>query len=41
MCTKFKPAHLDLPDDVPRHAGYPFRFMVKLLAARVAMLLHR
>jgi hypothetical protein len=41
MCTKFKPAHADLPDDVPRHAGYPFTFLVKLLVARVAMLLHR
>ena len=41
ICTKFKPAHADLPDDVPRHAGYPFTFLVKLLVARVAMLLHR
>jgi hypothetical protein len=39
--TKFKPEHCDLPNDVPRYATYPFKFVVKLMAARVAMLVGR
>jgi hypothetical protein len=41
ICTKFKPASCNIPSDVPSHAGYPLRFLVKLLAARIAMLLQR
>lgn len=39
VSTKF--ASGAVPDDVPRFAGYPARFAVKLLAARVAMLFDR
>lgn len=39
--TKSRPAGVDLPDDVPNHAGYSARFMAKLLAARISMLLRR
>jgi len=41
ICTKFKPGGVGLPDDVPSFSGYPLRFMAKLLASRVAMLLRR
>lgn len=39
ICTKFKPVGILLPDDVPNYRGYPPGLIVKLLAARVAMLL--
>lgn len=39
--TRSKPAGVDLPDDVPGHPGYPPKFMVKLVAARIAMLFRR
>ncbi len=39
--TKGKPAGIDLPDDAPTYPGYPARFLAKLLAARIAMLLCR
>lgn len=39
--TKAKPAGSELPNDVPSHSGYPLKFVAKLLAARVAMLLRR
>jgi hypothetical protein len=41
ICTKFKPENGDLPSDVPRYSSYPLKFLAKLLAARIAMLLHR
>jgi len=41
ICTKFKPDAIVLPDDVPNYKGYPPGFIVRLLAARVAMLLGR
>ena len=40
ICTKFKTGG-DLPNDVPCYPSYPPQFMVKLLAAKVAMLLRR
>jgi hypothetical protein len=41
ICTKFKPENGDVPRDVPAYAGFPVKFLAKLLAARIAMLLHR
>jgi hypothetical protein len=41
VCTKFKPDGVALSDDVPSYRGYPPGLIVKLLAARVAMLLRR
>jgi len=39
VCTKF--ATGDVPKDVPGFAGYPFKFIAKLMAARIAMLFGR
>jgi hypothetical protein len=39
--TKFKPKNGDVPSDVPSYPAFPLKFMAKLLAARIAMLLHR
>ena len=39
--TKSRPAGGDLPDDVPSYSGYSFKFMSKLFAAWIAMLLRR
>ena len=41
ICTKFKPGNNGIPDDAPSYPGYPFKFLAKLLSARVAMLLRR
>jgi hypothetical protein len=41
ICTKFKPASGDIPSDVPSYPWYPLKFLAKLLAARIAMLLGR
>jgi hypothetical protein len=41
ICTKFRSADVHLPDDVPNHKGFPFGFLAKLLAARLAMLVGR
>jgi hypothetical protein len=41
ICTKFKPSNPNIPSDVPGYPGYPFKFIVKLLGARVAMLLRK
>lgn len=40
-CTRFKPDGAVLSDDVPSYRGYPPGLIVRLLAARVAMLLGR
>jgi hypothetical protein len=40
ICTKFRPENGDIPCDVPSHPTYPFKFLAKLLAARIAILLH-
>jgi hypothetical protein len=39
--TRSKPDGVELPDNVPSYPGYPLGFVVKLLRARVAMLLGR
>jgi hypothetical protein len=41
ICTKFKPENGDVPNDVPSYPTFPLRFLAKLLAARIAMLLYR
>jgi len=41
ICTKFKPEKSDIPNDVPGYPTFPLKFLAKLLAARIAMLLHR
>ena len=41
ICTKFKPANVVLPDDVPSHPRYPAGLAVKLLSSRIAMLFGR
>ena len=41
ICTKFKPENGELPSDVPSYSSYPVKFLAKLVAARIAMLLHR
>jgi hypothetical protein len=41
ICTKFKPENGDLRSDVPGYSSYPVKFLAKLVAARIAMLLHR
>jgi hypothetical protein len=37
VMTKDKRGDVVLGDDVPNHAGYPGRFMMKLMVARIAM----
>lgn len=39
--TKYKPEGSDIPNDVPSYATFPLKFIAKLVAARIAMLLHR
>jgi hypothetical protein len=39
--TKSKPAGSDLPNDVPSYPGYSAKFMAKLFAAWIAMVLRR
>jgi hypothetical protein len=41
ICTKFMPQRASLPSDIPSYSGYPVRFMAKLVAAWVPMLLRR
>ena len=41
ICTKFKPENGDAPSDVPSYSSYPLKFLAKLVAAKIAMLLHR
>jgi hypothetical protein len=41
ICTKFKPENGDVPSDVPSYSTFPLKFLAKLLADRIAMLLHR
>lgn len=40
ICTKFKPDGRTIPTDVPQHSRYPMSFLVKLVLAKAAMLLH-
>lgn len=37
VMTKYRPAGVDLADDVPNCSGFSATFMLKLLAARIAM----
>jgi hypothetical protein len=39
--TKFKPGVADAPDNVPSYATYPFSFILRLVSAKIAMLLRR
>ena len=39
--TRFSPKHAELPKDLPAYSGFSLKFMVKLTAARIAMLIHR
>jgi hypothetical protein len=41
ICTKFGPEGGDVPGDVRAYSGFPLRFLTKLVAARISMLLHR
>jgi hypothetical protein len=41
ICTKFRPEGGDVPNDVRGYSGFPLRFLTKLIAARISMLLHR
>jgi hypothetical protein len=41
ICTKFKPKISDVPSDVRSCSTFPFKFVAKLVAARIAMLFHR
>ena len=39
--TKFKSENSDIPNDVPSYPTYPFKFLAKLVGAKIAMLHHR
>jgi hypothetical protein len=39
--TRFRPQGAEIPNDPPAYATFPLKFVVKLVAARVAMLFHR
>ncbi len=39
ICTKFRPENGKIPNDVPSSAMYPFGLLVKLMTAKIAMLL--
>ena len=41
ICTKFKPQSGDVPNDVRGYSGFPLKFVAKLVAAKIAMLLLR
>jgi hypothetical protein len=41
ICTRSKPDGVVLPDDLPKYDGFPPSLILRLLAARVAMLLGR
>jgi hypothetical protein len=41
ICTKFKPAGSALPIDAPQYTRYPTSLLLKLVLARIAMMLHR
>ena len=40
ICTRYKPLSAENPTDIPSYPGYPFKFIVRLLAARIAMWLY-
>jgi hypothetical protein len=41
VCAKFKPDTGHVPSDAPVYSGYSLKFLAKLVAAKIAMLLHR
>ena len=42
MFLNFEKGHwFSVPSDVPSYSSFPFRFVAKLVAARIAMPLHR
>ncbi|MGH7951362.1 MAG: GFA family protein [Limisphaerales bacterium] len=41
ICTKFKPANANIPNDIPSSRMYPVGLMVKLLTSKISMLLGR
>jgi hypothetical protein len=41
ICTKYKPLNGELAHDLPSYPGYPMKFLAKLLAAWIPMLLGR
>jgi hypothetical protein len=41
ICTKSKPQSGDVPNDVRGYSGFPLKFVAKLVAAKIAMLLLR
>jgi hypothetical protein len=40
ICTKFRAANAPPLNDLPSHSSYPLGFVVKLLGAKIAMVLH-
>lgn len=40
VSTRFKPEGATIPSDVAQYPGYPFKFIVRLLGSRFAMLLN-
>jgi hypothetical protein len=41
ICTRYKPVSDEASMDVPSYPGYPFKFLARLLGARIAMWLYR
>lgn len=41
VSTRFKPEGATIPSDVPHYPSYPFKFIARLIGARLAMLLGR
>jgi hypothetical protein len=41
LCTRFKRSVQGAPPDIPAYAGYPFKFVARLLKARLEMSLER
>jgi hypothetical protein len=41
ICTQFRPDGRAIPTDVPNYSRYPMSFIMKLVLAKLAMLLHR
>ena len=41
VCAKFKPDTGQVPSDAPLYSGYSIKFLAKLVAAKIALRLHR
>lgn len=41
ICTRSRPGHASLSDDVPSHPGYPPALVIRLLTTRLAMMFGR